>query len=87
MIRSFAPNEYAGGGGGLELTTLPLLGKEFDETLGWGPGGGGGGGRIVADFCEALLAAASLEGGNAGAGGTGDAEVTWDGNGGGGGGE
>uniref|UniRef100_K3YWC7 Uncharacterized protein n=1 Tax=Setaria italica TaxID=4555 RepID=K3YWC7_SETIT len=85
VLRSFAPNENAGGGGGLELTTLPLLGKEFDETLGWGPGGGGGG-LIVDDFCEALLATASLGGGNGGAGGPGGAEVTWDGNGGGGGG-
>jgi len=85
VLRSFVPNENAGGGGGLELITLPLLGKECAETLGLGPGGGGGG-RIVDDFCEALLATASLGGGNGGAGGTGGEEVTWDGNGGGGGG-
>ena len=85
VLRSFAPNENAGGGGGLELITLPLLGKECAETLGLGPGGGGGG-RIVDDFCEALLATASLGGGNGGAGGSGGEEVTWDGNGGGGGG-
>lgn len=85
VLRPFAPYENAGGGGGLELTTLPLVGKECDEALGWGAGGGGGG-RTVVDFCDALLAAANLGGGNGGEGGTGGAEVTRDGNGGGGGG-
>jgi len=33
VLRSFAPNENAGGGGGLELAALPFVGKECDESL------------------------------------------------------
>ncbi|GJM87119.1 hypothetical protein PR202_ga03043 [Eleusine coracana subsp. coracana] len=54
MLRFFGPDENVGGGGGVELTTLPLRG---------GPGGGGGG-RIVDVFCEALLSTDSFGGGN-----------------------
>jgi hypothetical protein len=75
VLRSFAPNENVGGGGGDELTTLPLLGKEFEEFLGGGPGGGGGG-QVIICSCEGLLAPTSFGGGNGGAGGADGAEVT-----------
>lgn len=74
MLRFFAPDENVGGGGGVELTTLPLLGKECEEPLGGGPGGGGDG-RIAVGFCEALLSTDSFRGGNGGGGGADGAEV------------
>lgn len=58
-LRSFAPNENVGGGGGVEPTTLPLPGKEFDGFCGGGHGGGGGC-WVVVGFCEALLSPASF---------------------------
>lgn len=69
-VRPFAPNDNVGSGGGAALTTVPLLGKVFEEFLGGGPGGGGGG-RVTDGFCEALLAPASFGGGNGGTGGAG----------------
>lgn len=68
MLRPFAPNDNVGGGGGAELRTLPLLGKELEKFLGGGPGGGGGS-RVVDGFCEAILLPLSFRGGNGGTGG------------------
>ena len=68
VLRPFAPNDNVGGGGGAELGTFPLLGKEFEKFLGGGPGGGGGS-RVIDGFFEAVLSPVSFGGGNGGTGG------------------